>query len=966
MDNQNNTPRLLRKLSPLAVWALSFGCSVGWGSFVMPGTTFLPNAGPLGTAIGISAGALIMVIFGVNYSYLINRYPDAGGTYSYSKNLFGYDHGLLSAWFMGLVYLAITWANATAIPLIFRNIFGDVLQFGYCYTLAGYDVYAGEILLSLAALLVFGFICLRGIKLTAVIQTVLAIMLIAAVSFAFIAVFIKRDTGAAAALEPLFPEDRSPFIGILLIISMAPWAFAGFESVSHTAEEYKFPHKKITRILIVGLITSAAAYIMLTLIAASAQPEGFSNWGDYIKGMGSAGGVKGMPTLYGVYSSLGSFGLVIIGAAAAAAIITGLVGNITAASRLMYSMSRDDMLPEKFGRLNRFGSPYAAVIFIVALSLPIPFFGRSAISWIVDVNTIGVTVAYAYTSAAAFRQAGHDKKRGMQALGIAGIIISVFFLLYFLIPSLTTSFSIESYFILMIWAVLGFVVFYLLFRRDRFRRMGKSIVIWTILLMLIFFTSMIWVIGTTDSATEKTVTELGTIYEQDIASDTADANEAAETFKAQLEKNIDDVSNTIIRNSVFVFLMILLSMFIVFNTYNTVKKRHETAVEDRAVAEQSSKAKTNFLSNMSHDIRTPMNAIVGYVTLAKREKDISPRVTEYLDKIEDSSGHLLSLINDVLEMSRIESGKMELMPVPTDICAAMKEVRDLFITQMETKGVKYDVIYDDVTDRRVLCDKNRLDRVLLNLISNAYKFTPEGGSVTVTLCQTARVDDNVSFRISVNDTGIGMSKEFAAKVFEAYEREKTTDVENIQGTGLGTAITKSIVDLMGGEIQVFSEKGKGSEFVINVDFPIDPKAGSGALDENEKHEAAAFAGMRILLVEDDPDNRDVEKTLLEEAGFIVDTAENGEEGAELVAASAPGEYAVVLMDIEMPVKNGYNAARLIRSLRNPAHASIPIVALTAKAFSEDIALALKAGMNAHISKPINMKTVIATFKDILS
>ena len=965
MDKQNNT-RLLRKLSPLAVWALSFGCSVGWGSFVMPGTTFLPNAGPLGTAIGISAGALIMVIFGVNYSYLINRYPDSGGTYSYSKNLFGYDHGLLSAWFMGLVYLAITWANATAIPLIFRNIFGDALQFGYCYTIAGYDVYAGEILLSLAALLVFGFICLRGIKLTAVIQTVLAILLIAAVAFAFIAAFIKRDTSASAALVPLFSKDRSPFIGILLVISMAPWAFAGFESVSHTAEEYKFPHKKILRVLIIGIVTSAAAYIMLSLIAASAQPEGFSNWSDYLKGMGSLGVVKGMPTLYGVYSSLGSFGLVIIGVAAAAAIITGLVGNITAASRLMYSMSRDDMLPERFGRLNRFGSPYAAIIFIVAMSLPIPFFGRSAISWIVDVNTIGVTVAYAYTSAAAFRQAKLDNKRGMKTLGISGIVISAFFLIYFLTPKLATSFSVESYLILMLWAVLGFVLFYLLFRRDRFRRMGKSIVIWVVLLLLIFFTSTVWVVDTTEDSTRSTVEELGAIYEQDIGSDITDADEAAGAFKTHLEEHIDGVSGTIIRNTVFVFLMILLSMFIIFNTYNTVKKRHETAVEGRVVAEQSSKAKTNFLSNMSHDIRTPMNAIVGYVTLAKREKNLSPRVTDYLDKIEDSSGHLLSLINDVLEMSRIESGKMELMPVPTDICAVMKEVKDLFITQMQTKGLKYDVIYEDVADRCVLCDKNRFDRVLLNLISNAYKFTPEGGSVTVTLSQTARVDDKASFRISVKDTGIGMSKEFAAKVFEAYEREKTTTVENIQGTGLGTAITKSIVDLMGGEIQVFSEKGKGSEFVIDVDLPIDPKAGPIALDESDKQASAAFAGMRILLVEDDPDNREVEKTLLEEAGFTVDTAENGEEGAELVAASVPGEYAVVLMDIEMPVKNGYSAAKLIRSLRNPALASIPIVALTAKAFSEDISAALEAGMNAHISKPINMKTVISTFKDILS
>ena len=368
---------------------------------------------------------------------------------------------------------------------------------------------------------------------------------------------------------------------------------------------------------------------------------------------------------------------------------------------------------------------------------------------------------------------------------------------------------------------------------------------------------------------------------------------------------------------------------------------------------------------MSHDIRTPMNAIIGYVTLAKREPHLTPKTAEYLDKIETSGGHLLSLINDVLEMSRIESGRMELAPVPTDLRAVMQGVKDMFATQMETKGIRYEVTCENLTDPYVLCDKNRFDRVLLNLISNAYKFTPEGGAVTVTLTQTGKKGDDAQLRLSVKDTGIGMSPEFAAKVFEAYEREKTTTVENIQGTGLGTAITKSIVELMGGGIEVFSEQGKGSEFVVSVALPVDDAAAANAALTDAEKAPTALAGKLLLLVEDDPDNRDVERTLLEESGFIVVTADNGEDAVELIAASTPGEYDAVLMDIEMPVKNGYNAAKLIRSLKNPALASIPIVALTAKAFSEDVAAAREAGMNAHIAKPLNMKTAMEVLTDVL-
>ena len=967
-----NGTGLVRHLSPLSVWALAFGCSVGWGAFVMPGTTFLPIAGPVGTAIGVGVGMLIMFVIGMNYSFLMNRYPDAGGTFSYTKNVFGYDHAFLASWFMGLVYLAIIWANCTALPLIFRKLFGDVLQFGYLYTFVGYEVYVGEIMLSAAAVVIFGLVCLRGGKITSSVQIIMSVILITGVLIALGSVVFRGD-GSAVNVKPDFSPSNPPATGAMFIMFLSPWAFAGFESISQSTEEFKFPVKKSLGIMAAALITAAAAYIILVFVAASAVPEGFGygSWFEYTADLENAdlSGVQSVPVFNAVSAAMGKPGLIVIAVTAAAGIITGLIGNTVAGSRLLCSIARDDLVGKKMGRINRRGVPRNAVIFLMTVSLGIPFLGRAAIGWVVDINTVGVTIAYAYTSAAALKEAVKTHKKANCAAGITGIIISLFFLLYFLLPNdwSASKLSTESYLMLLMWIIAGFIVFYLIFRHDKRMRIGKSTVVWAVLLILLFATSVIWVRESAKFKTETAVesymqTERALIEERGVTL-TPEESQKAETA---LRSGFDNVTGSIVLNTVLQFVIVTAAMLMIFKIYNSVQKRHMTAVEDKNIAEQSSHAKTTFLSNMSHDIRTPTNAIVGYATLAKREKDIPPTVSEYLSKIEASSGHLISLINDVLEMSRIESGKMELAPVPSDLNRIMDEVKNLFSAQMETKGIEYTVSCVDLKDAKVLCDANRFNRVLLNLISNAYKFTPEGGSVNVTLTQTGRDADKAYYAVSVRDTGIGMSPEFAAKVFEAYERERTATVEGIQGTGLGTAITKSIVDLMGGTIEVFSEQGKGSEFLINVSFDIDTEAeksagGTGA----DRGGGPDFAGMRLLLVEDDPENREIAKAMLEQLGFTVDIIDNGEDAVETVASCAPGKYAAVIMDIEMPVKDGYEAAKLIRSLKNPELSQIPIVALTAKAFSEDIAAARRAGMNAHISKPVNLEKLKKTMTDVL-
>ena len=435
--------------------------------------------------------------------------------------------------------------------------------------------------------------------------------------------------------------------------------------------------------------------------------------------------------------------------------------------------------------------------------------------------------------------------------------------------------------------------------------------------------------------------------------------------KTAVMEGVQGISALVILVFAILAAMVFLGGFLLIGLER--KSRESDALREAArIAEKSSAAKSEFLSNMSHDIRTPMNAIIGFTNLALRDPSDTPQVTEYLGKIRSSSDHLLSLINDVLEMSRIESGKMDLEQTEVDLRKTLTEVRDMFSTQMEEKEIEFIVDSTHVRKSHVLCDKNRLNRVLLNLLSNAYKFTPRGGTISVTLWQIGDGEDGFGdYELRVKDSGIGMTREFAEKVFEAFERERTSTVSGIQGTGLGMAITKSIVDLMGGTIEVVTAPGAGTEFIIRVRFALQ----SGAAEqedeaEDETPELPDFSDMRLLLVEDNEINREIAQTILKEAGFTLETAVNGREAVEKVSAAEPGHFNAVLMDIQMPVMNGYEAARAIRASGTP-NADIPIIAMTANAFSEDIRSAEEAGMNAHIAKPIDVANLMATLARIL-
>ena len=380
-----------------------------------------------------------------------------------------------------------------------------------------------------------------------------------------------------------------------------------------------------------------------------------------------------------------------------------------------------------------------------------------------------------------------------------------------------------------------------------------------------------------------------------------------------------------------------------------------------AQAEQASRAKTMFLSSMSHDIRTPMNAITGFTALASRHAEDPALVKGYLAKIETASRHLLSLINDVLDMSRIESGRVQIAHAPFCLSQLAGDVCTILQSNIDARRQQLNVDLSGIQNDFLLGDALRLQQVLMNILGNAVKFTPEQGHIFFTIRQTEAPAGQAGFEIRIRDTGIGMSREFQQHIFEAFSREESSAVNRIQGSGLGMAITKSLVDLMGGTIAVHSEEGKGSEFVIGLQFAVCDAAPQAKAAAAPGH----FCGKRILLAEDNELNEEIARAVLTEAGFTVESACNGAEAVEKVQSAAPGYFDLVLMDIQMPVMNGYDAARRIRALPDAARAEIPIIAMTADAFEEDRQKALAAGMNAHIAKPIEIARLLAVLGEFL-
>ena len=393
------------------------------------------------------------------------------------------------------------------------------------------------------------------------------------------------------------------------------------------------------------------------------------------------------------------------------------------------------------------------------------------------------------------------------------------------------------------------------------------------------------------------------------------------------------------------------------------KKELEAAKEQLKIAESVSQSKTEFLSSMSHEIRTPMNGIIGMLTLAHGQLR-GHSAENYIIKAEQLSKYLLSVINDILDMSRIEAGKIELESKPFELAALAEKLRNMFQKNVEAKGVAFYVEMKDVDVKYIVGDELRISQILVNFLSNAQKFT-EKGEIRVTFRQLQKENGKVSLMFRVHDTGKGMDAKFISRIFKPFEQESQDITKQYGGSGLGMSITDRLVHLMGGEIVIDSMLGKGSDFSVYLTLPIAEVSEIETEQEDETGTDFTFNGCHILMAEDNEINAEIAVSILENEGAKVDVAVNGKDAVEKYAASAPGTYNFILMDIQMPVMNGYDAARKIRGLDDPQKANIPIIAMTANAFTEDRQVALDAGMNDHIAKPINMNVLVPTLRKYL-
>lgn len=470
-----NKPGLQKQLSPMHVWALAFGCIIGWGSFINPGKKFLPNSGVDGTMIAMIAGALVMVIIAAAYAYMVPKYPKAGGEFTFTKNCFGRVPAYLCGWFLVAAYLTNVPMNSTAIGLIVDGLDGsaDILKWGFHYTIAGFDVWCGEVILASSILILFGVLNIMGVKKAAFIQTVLASLLALSVFTLTISALVS-PAASAANMTPVWGFDKAAamaasasdvsafahvgrqgiWTAILATFAIAPWAFVGFDTIPQAAEEFKFSYKKVMLIMTVAIAFGAFVYVANNTVAAAAC----RNWPERVM-------AGEWVLLVAAENMLGVFGKVLVGLAVSCAVLSGIMGFYLASSRLMYSMARDGYLPAVFGKIHpKYGTPYTAMIFCIIVSLSGPVLGREALGWFVDMSAIGASIGFLATCSSTIVTANRDSDGTfrLKSLAALGCLFSLAFIILQLIPISGLEgvhFCRQSYIMLAVWVGLGFLFF---------------------------------------------------------------------------------------------------------------------------------------------------------------------------------------------------------------------------------------------------------------------------------------------------------------------------------------------------------------------------------------------------------------------------------------------------------------------------------------------------------------------------
>ena len=946
-------------LSPLGVIALSFGYAVGWGSFVMPGSMFLPKAGPAGTIIGLLIGTVAIIVLAFNYHKMISSVQGSGGAYGYVTKMFGYNHGFLVGWFLSLTYISILLANATALVLLARYLFGDRLQFGFHYTLAGFDVYLGEVLLSLGTIGFCGCVSLLSKRFAIRIHTFFAFMLVAGVLVCFIAALWGHQ-GGTATMAPAFSTGGGPaWLQILRIFAIVPWAFVGFEAVVQSSSEFSFPVKRTFALLLTAILLSALIYILLVLLPVLALPDGFSSWKEYIDMLPRLKGIDAMPVFSAAQKALGPVGVAVIGGSMLSAQLTALFATYIALSRLLRAMSDDEMLPKWFGCCNAEGTPVNAILCVMCISLPIPFLGRTVIGWPVDLSNFGAAIAYGYTSAAVLALIRKNPSGGRpaeKAAGIFGLVMAVIFSLLMLVPNYLSgsSLSTESYLLLAIWCFAGFVLYRRDFILDSQNRFGHAIVVWIAVIIVIFFSSLMWFrLAVCDSAENAF---------EDLVGKTV-TREAARS-------SISHVNGDMLFKSIVELGILIASLSIILNLISILHRREDCLIVEKLKAEESaSQSKSYFFSTISHDIRTPLNAIIGYSQMLKMGFKLEEDREQALNSIIASGKSLIRLIDDAIVFAKLEDGQLEFERKPTDCARQLVKFVDAFRRARQLQNVEFRCRADDMPT--LLIDSKRVRQILFNLLDNAAKFTQQGFVEVRASFERASEGGTGTLRFEVEDTGCGISEKDLKRITSPYVQVDAKQARH-GGTGIGLSICLKMAAAMGGALSIASTFGKGSTFTVTINnveisdaspveddeppaipnaVPADisrPEPAAGPTPETPLPNAAP---KRILIADDQKVNLMVLKTMLKKLGHAdVVMARDGQEALNILTSSET-PFDLVLTDMWMPVMDGEGLVHAIRA--DGKLAAIPVHVVTAD--TEMQGKYGEIGFNAILLKPVTVE-----------
>lgn len=582
--------RLKPGFGSFSVWAFSIGTSIGWGSLVVTCNTYLAKAGVLGTVLGLAVGMLVILVVNRNLIYMINKSQDAGGIFTFAQKSCGHDYGFLAAWFLLITYMSVLWANITSVPLFARYFIGDAFRFGFHYSIFGYEVYLGEALLSIASIVLFGLICANFRQIIHIIMIVSAFTFVAGFTFCTVWALLRHGT-SSFSYDPVFVPDSNALMQVTRIAVISPWAFIGFENIAHFSEEYTFRVSRIRRILVTSVIMSTVLYIFVTLLSVTAYPPEYASWLDYIKDMGNLSGFKAVPAFYAVNFYLGNAGVTILMLALLGAIITSLIGNTMAVSRLLYAAGRDKAAPSVLAKCNKNGNPSIAVYCVMFVSVLIPFLGRTAIGWIVDITTLGATIIYGLVSYAVYKDATKRAERLERVSGMSGLLLMLAFGIMLLLPNIFSSSAMasESYILFDLWAVLGIIYFGRLVSKDRDHKYGHSVFVWIMLLLLVLFASMMWVTKQTQSITSDSFSDIIDFFK------TSDASKDGTAFLLDQQSRINSANSWY---TVASFALFILSALIIMNNFHTTRIRERESSKQLSMAQQ--KATTDQLTGVKN------------------------------------------------------------------------------------------------------------------------------------------------------------------------------------------------------------------------------------------------------------------------------------------------------------------------------------------------------------------------------